>query len=142
MNSKTYFYELGKLIYQIDNSYEEYGKKSSITSANLLWILYALNDGNMHTQKSICDDWKIPRSTANTIIKELEEKKLISLSHLEGTRREMVIYLTDEGKLFADKVLNKLYEREKKIYDKLPNKDNFLNELKNFVKLLSILNED
>ncbi len=142
MNSGEYFYDLGKLIYQIDNAYEDYGKKTSLNSPNLLWILYALNDGKMHTQKSVCDDWQIPRSTTNTIIKELEEKKLVTLSHLNGTRREMIVGLTEEGKKFADGALTKLYEKEKQIYEKMKNPEKFLEELRNFVDLLSILSEE
>lgn len=142
MNSREYFYDLGKLIYQIDNAYEDYGKKTNLNSPNLLWILYALNDGKMHTQKSVCADWQIPRSTTNTIIKELEEKKLVTLSHLNGTRREMIVGLTEEGKKFADGALTKLYEKEKQIYEKMKNPEKFLEELRNFVDLLSILSEE
>ena len=141
MDSKEYFYELGKLVYKIDNAYQEYGKKSSINSPNLLWILYALNDNKMHTQKSICDDWQIPRTTTNTIIKELEEKNLVTLNHLDGTRREMIVMLTDDGKAYADKTLNGLYKKEKEVYDKMEGKEKFLNDLKNFVELLNILKD-
>ncbi len=142
MTSKEFFYDFGRLIYQIDNIYEQYGKQSGLNSPNLLWILYALNDGKIHTQKSICEEWQIPRTTANTIIKELEEKKLISLSHINGTRREMAIYLTNEGKIFADEILSKLYEKERIIFDKINNPEGLINELNSFTKSLSILEED
>ena len=142
MKSREFFYEFGQLIYEIDNAYEQYGKRSNLSSPNLLWILYALNDGKTHTQKSVCDDWQIPRSTANTIVKELEEKGLLSLSHLEGTRREMVICLTDAGKVFADEVLSKLYEKEKEIFEKAQDPDKLLEELRSFTKLLAILTEE
>ena len=142
MESKEFFYEIGKLIYQIDNCYEEYGKKSSVNSPNLLWILYALNDGKMHTQKSVCDEWQIPRSTANTIIKELEEKGFVELNHLEGTRREKLIFLTDEGKKYAEKVLSNLYKKENKIFKEIKDPTKIIQDLQGFLQKLEILGED
>ncbi len=142
MDSRKFFYELGKLIYQIDVEYETYGKSESINAPNLLWILYALNDGQPHTQRQICDDWQIPRSTANTIVKDLQKEGLVELSHLNGTRREMTIKLTEKGLSYADSVLQKLYLREQVVYDKMKNPEKFLKDLKSFTEILSLLNKE
>lgn len=126
MDERTFFYNLGKLVYQIDGVYDEYGRNSKINSPNLLWILYALNDGGEHSQKQICDDWAIPRSTANTIIKDLESKKYISLSQIKGERRELLISLTPSGKEYADGILADLYRKEKAIYASIENAETLL----------------
>ena len=60
-------------------------------------ILYALADGVPYSQKQICDEWGIPRTTVNTIIKDWEKKGLVSLSPIPGKRREMNILLTAAG---------------------------------------------
>lgn len=42
--------------------------------------MYALNDEKIHTQKQICEQFSIPKTTKttiNTIVKELIEKGLI-----------------------------------------------------------------
>lgn len=116
MDEKAFFYKLGKLVYQIDDAYERYGRGCDLGSPNLLWILYALNDGGAHSQRQICDDWAIPRSTANTIIKDLEAKNLVALSRIKGERREMRVALTPAGKEYADGILCDLYRREKQIF--------------------------
>ncbi len=116
MNERSFFYELGRLVYQIDGAYEEYGRRAHVSSPNLLWILYALNDGARHSQKQICEDWAIPRSTANTLIKDLEGKGYVTLSQIKGERRELLISLTESGKKYADGVLSDLYMREKEVY--------------------------
>ncbi len=139
MNEKDFFYELGKLIYRIDGVYEIYGKNSHINSPNLLWILYSLNDGKEHSQKQICDDWSIPRSTANTIIKELEEKEYITLRQIKGQRRELNIVLTESGKTYADMLLKDLYNREKEAYKNIPNPKEVLEILNNLVQNLQII---
>lgn len=131
MDERIFFYTLGKLVYRIDGAYEAYGKNCKIGSANLLWIMYALNDGERHSQKQICEDWAIPRSTANTIIKDLETKKYVALSQIKGERRELLVSLTKSGKEFADKVLCDLYKREKEIYGEIEAPEVLLASLQN-----------
>lgn len=139
MNARSFFYQLGKLIYQIDGLYDEYGRKSKISSLNLLWILYALNDGKKHSQKNLCDDWAIPRSTANTIIKELENKNYVTLSQIAGQRRELLISLTPLGKDYADNILKDLYQKEKEIYKSIDNADVILSLLNDLVKKMQLI---
>ncbi len=139
MKAKEFFYEFGKLLYQIDGVYENYGRNSKITPPTLLWILYSLNDGNKHSQKQICDDWSIPRSTANTIIKELEEKGYISLSQIKGKRRELNISLTKEGKEYANILLKDLYFRENEVYKGIQNLEEILRVFKNLADKMSII---
>lgn len=131
MDEKEFFHGLGKLIYQIDGAYEEYGKGCKLVSPNLLWILYALNDGGRHSQKQICADWDIPRSTANTIVKDLESKGYLALSRIKGERRELLVSLTESGKQYADGILSDLYRREKEIYSEIEAPEELLSSLQN-----------
>ena len=131
MDERIFFYRLGRLIYQIDGVYEGYGKNCKLGAPNLLWILYALNDGERHSQKQICDDWDIPRSTANTIIKDLESKNYITLSQIKGERRELLVSLTQSGKKYADGILSDLYQREKEIYAEIESPEALLDTLQN-----------
>ena len=141
MNSRIFFYEFGKLIYSIDVFYTEYAKEKSV-KPNLLWILYALNDGEEHSQKEICDTWDLPRTTINTIIKELEADGYVFLSQIIGEKRELSVKLTDEGKEYASSMLQELYEIEEKAYESIKNGgllNKKLNELLN--KLYDIKEE-
>lgn len=131
MDERSFFYRLGRLMYQIDGAYEAYGKNCRLGSPNLLWILYALNDGERHSQKQICEDWDIPRSTANTIIKDLESKNYVALSQIKGERRELLVSLTQSGKAYADGILSDLYKREKAIYSEIDSAEELLERLQN-----------
>ncbi len=126
MDERVFFYKLGKLVYGIDGVYEEYGKGYRLASPNLLWILYALNDGEGHSQKEICEEWAIPRSTANTIIKDLESKNYLVLSQIKGKRRELSVSLTPRGKEYADEILSDLYRKEREIYPEIENPEELL----------------
>ena len=139
MNEKIFFYELGKLVYQIDGIYDCYGRNFHISSPNLLWILYSLNDGKEHSQRQICDDWAIPRSTANTIIKELEEKGYICLHQIKGKRRELNIFLTESGKAYANNLLKDLYVKEKEVYQNIKNPEETLENLHELVLKLQVI---
>lgn len=119
--SKEFFYRFGKLIYKIDYFYAEVAKKSGV-KPNLMWILYALNDGESHSQKEISISWDIPITTINTIVKELNDDGYVDLIHIPGKRREMNIILTEKGKDYSKNILNDIYEMEEKVFKALGEK--------------------
>lgn len=125
MESKKFFYKFGKLLYQINGFYTEYAKRSKVKE-NLLWILYALNDGESHSQKEISENWDLPRTTINTIVKELEENEYVKLIQIKGEKREMHVVLTELGQKYAENLLSDLYQLEAIVYEKINNK--LLNE--------------
>lgn len=130
MNSREFFYKFGVSLYKIDMYYSEYAKKSEIKE-NEMWILYALNDMKEHSQKEISKTWEIPRSTINTITKDLENRKIIELKKIEGERRELIVKLTDKGKEYTDRVLKDLYGMEKRVFDRISKKSDQILEYLN-----------
>lgn len=122
MNSRSFFYDFGRAIYHVDSFYDEFAKQSNVSSA-LLWVLYALNDGNSHTQIEISTDWELPKTTVNTVIKELEQSGYVELIPIKGKRREMSIVLTENGKEYADNVLSGLYKKEAEVYKALSSEE-------------------
>ena len=122
MDSKEFFYDFGRALYHIDSFYDGFAKQSKVSPA-LLWVLYALNDGRSHTQIEICNDWQLPKTTVNTVVKEIEQAGYVKLLPIEGKRREMNIVLTKRGKKYADKLLSDLYEIEEKVFESLGAKD-------------------
>lgn len=93
-----------------DGAYQMVCKKMGIKS-NMLWLLYAMDDGELHTQKQICEDWLIPKTTVNTLIKECESVGHVTL-HSIPSKRELQICLTESGKAYARKALNVIYKAE------------------------------
>lgn len=142
MNSKQFFKQLGMLLYGIDGIYDEYGRKCKIASPNVLWILYALNDDEKHSQKDICDGWSIPRTTINTIIKDLEQQQMVEMIPILGKRREKYVKLTEKGKEYADYVLAKLYEKERMIFEKINDPDKFINDLESLYNNVKLIIEE
>lgn len=97
-------------INKIDGSYYFFARKLGVKE-NTLALLYALDDGKPHSQKQICEDWLIPKTTVNTVVKELQEAGYITLL-LEDNTREKKILLTDSGKAYTEELLKKVYAAE------------------------------
>jgi len=138
MDSKKFFYEFGRALYKIDGYYADFAKKSKV-KAKLLWVLYALNDGEEHTQKEISITWEIPRTTVNTVVKELESQGYVVLSPIKGEKREMLVSLTESGKCYAEEKLAEIYEIEDKAFSNLSDDHKKVIEYMN--KLLDELNK-
>ena len=137
MNAKRFFYDFGKAIYHVDAVYEDFAKESGVTSPTLLWILYALNDGKEHTQREICVDWELPKSTVNTVMTELKKNGFVELIPIKGKRREMTILLTESGKAYEGSLLAGIYEKEAKVFKQLDADDlQIINRLEKIVALL------
>lgn len=119
MDAKKFFYDFGKALYRVDAVYDDFAKDSGVVSPTLLWILYALNDGNEHTQRDICVEWSLPKSTVNTVMMELKKNGYVELEPIKGKRREMTVILTHKGKEYADSLLVAIYEKEAEAFRKL-----------------------
>ncbi len=119
MDAKEFFYGFGKALYRVDALYDDFAKESGVASPTLLWILYAMNDGREHTQREICVDWSLPKSTVNTVMAELKSGGYVRLEPIKGKRREMTVLLTESGKEYADSLLASIYAKETEAYSGL-----------------------
>lgn len=98
-------------ISKMDGLYYLWGKSTGI-SENMLILMYALNDDKVHTQKQICEQFAIPKTTINTIVKELIEKGLITFENGENLKEKNLL-LTEEGKKYAEEITGELDVIEK-----------------------------
>lgn len=96
----------------IDGIYTMSANKAGM-KYNTFALLYALDDGQPHSQKDICEHWLIPKTTINTIVKECINAGYVVLDTLSRTK-EKNIRLTDKGREFARPVLNQFYEAERR----------------------------
>lgn len=122
-------------INKIDQLYERVQRKAG-AKGNTVWVLYALDDEKPHSQKQIYEEWLIPRTTLNTIVKELESDGYVRLESIPGQRREMNIYLTEAGKTYARQVLDSFYQAEEEAFRQTENAAMLSCELEHFCKRL------
>lgn len=115
MNNRDDIRRLMIVVNRIDGIYERMSANMGV-KANLICLLYALDDGMPHSQKQICEDWLLPRSTLNTITKECEKNGFVILQPIPGKRRETNIVLTQAGSEYARKHLDKIYRAEESAF--------------------------
>ena len=78
------------------------------------WILYVLRSNfALLTQRDLCDYLKQPKQSVHTGLKKLIDKGYIELSYGDD-KRSKYITLTEEGKLFAEKSIDRVIEAERK----------------------------
>jgi len=120
-------------LYNIDEVYYASEKKKRLSDAELC-VMYALDDGKPHSQKEICEEWLVPKTTVNTITKKWELQGFLTLTPIPGKRREMQITLTEAGKLYAKEFMSFIYRAEDKALNKTLDKysDTFIEALEYF----------
>lgn len=80
---------------------------------NTLVFLCAIDDGKVHTQKQLCDEWLTPRTTINTIVKECVSAGFISLHSMDHSK-EKAILITEQGKNYIEETTKDVYSAEKR----------------------------
>ena len=97
-------------INRIDGIQYMLARKSGL-KINTLSLLFALDDGQARTQKQICEEWIIPKTTINTVVKECVENGLVELLPKENSKEKLVC-LTTKGQKYAQEVLELFYQIE------------------------------
>ena len=115
MDRFSFFRLLGEAACRINGAYDVFSKSAGVKS-NILWLLSALNDGKQHTQSQICWDWNYPKTTVNTLVKELEKGGYVQLCPVPGSKKEMYVELTEAGKAYADEILKPVYDAEEALF--------------------------
>lgn len=101
---------------KINGAYYVCARKLGVNE-NTLALLYALDDGRAHSQKQISDEWLIPKTTVNTIVKELASAGYVALLTKEHSR-EKTVSLTKSGKAYTREILRTIYEVEQAAWNK------------------------
>ena len=94
-----------------DGAYYRWARRSGVTE-HTLSLLYALDDGLPHSQKQICEEWGIPKTTINTVVRSCREAGYVTLEAMPGAPRERQVCLTAAGRAYAGRVLGELCRAE------------------------------
>ncbi len=128
---------LSLLIWQISNLWQskirQLLKNSNITFNEYLILetLYKLQKNEqIITQQDICQNSSIDRSVVSLKISGLEEKKLLNRTQPKD-KRSYGLFLTSDGILLVENLVNNIENQENIIFDKLGSEIfNFTNSLK------------
>jgi hypothetical protein len=97
-------------INRLDGLYRLAAIKNGI-KFNTLVFLCAIDDGKVHTQKQLNDEWLTPRTTINTIVKECIVNGYITMHSLEHSK-EKGIDITAQGRAYIEETTRNIYLAE------------------------------
>ena len=99
--------------------YHNYAKAAGM-SDTAFWLLYSLYEhGGPCTQRELCAFWFYAPQTINTALKSLEEKGLIFLAFVPGSKKNKQILFTQAGKEWIQKKVVPLVHSEERSFERL-----------------------
>ena len=105
--------------FKINYAYSSWAQSHG-TSENMILSLYEIasaKDGC--TQQSLCRKLLLPKQTISFILHKLEKQGFLFRKENPHDRRNKLVFLTEEGKAYADDVLTKLEQAEIKAYQSM-----------------------
>jgi len=82
------------------------------TNENELMVLYALSDKDKaYTQKTLSEEWILPPTTINSVIKKLLKKKLITF-YFKDNKKDKYLSLTEKGKEYSQIIFQDIHLAE------------------------------
>ena len=99
-------------INKIDGLYYLLAKRMGVNE-NTLAFLYALADGQPHSQKAISDEWLIPRTTINTIVRGMLADGYIVFSDQPHAKEKRLV-LTERGQRYAGALITEVCAAEER----------------------------
>lgn len=104
---------------KINSIYSAFAKEKGL-SYHALFILYAIyhsKDGC--TPKEICDKWLIPKQTINSVLRIFDKRGFVCYETCSHDRRNKKVFLSVEGRGYAEPILNALYSAETAAFEKM-----------------------
>lgn len=100
----------------LDRIYENLAKQAG-ARGSLIELFYALDDGKPHSQREICREWLVPKTTVNTLVQRCVREGYVILLPHSGTK-EKEICLTEAGRRYMRDLLDTIYDIEREAYQK------------------------
>lgn len=94
---------LNRIWKESDRIYHDVARRSGLSDC-AFWIMYGLmNMDRPLPQKDMSQSWQYSRQTVASALRQLEERRLITVRLADGSRRDKVIELTDAGAEFVER---------------------------------------
>jgi len=122
-------------INKLDGLYYSIAKQIGVHE-NEFVLLYALSDGKRHTQRRICDDWQVPRTTIHSVT-----QKFVKLGYIELVptgHKEKELLLTEDGTAYLTVIFSDVFKAESNAFKSTlePCADIVTDAVSQFVSLL------
>lgn len=112
-------FELDLLYSEIDKLYHTYARGCGLSDC-AYWMLYDLERaGGTLPLSQFSTSWSYSKQTINSAFKVLQERGLVELSFIEGSRKSKRASLTTEGRAFSAERIVPAIEAEQRAFEVL-----------------------
>ncbi len=91
---------------RIDRLYSIIAHRAGLSDCAYCLMFDIAKNGGSAALSTMCGEWAYTKQTISSAIKSLENKGLIELSFVEGSRKNKVVSLTDEGRKLAERFVD------------------------------------
>lgn len=116
MSGFNHFDKFGQMTSSILHHYANWAKTQSI-NYNILAVIHTLSRYQTCTQKQICILWELPKQTVSTTCSRLLANDLIEFLPDASDKREKLMRLTEQGRIFATPIIDRLGAIEQSAID-------------------------
>lgn len=128
--------EFDQLQKKLDSIYNKIAKCSGL-SDTAFWIIYTIKDEEeTYKQKDLCNMWFCSKQTINSSLKKLEQQNIIQLVSVPENKKDKKVVLTNYGKKIAKELIEPAIEIEKKSFENIKKRREFLNLFKEYVEMM------
>lgn len=102
---------------ELDDVYHSLARHYGLSDC-ALWVLYVIREtGTSYTQTQLCERLSLSKQTINSALKTLEKEGRIRLDSVAGNQKSKQVILTEEGRLFAEKTIDKVLSMELQVFE-------------------------
>lgn len=118
--------------------YATWASERNINSYHL-FVLYAIDEHEMITQKMIAESTGLSKQTVNTVIRALKKDGYVELIDGSTDRREKMVSLTSKGAEYSSQLLEPLHEVENRVFELIG--EDRIKDMMNLIQLFNTVFE-
>ena len=104
MNSAVALVDFDRLLNGLDHIYSEFSRACGLSDCAYWMLVDTSTAGGSIAVSRLTSEWFYSKQTINSAIKTLTARGFATLEFAEGSRKNKVVSLTEEGRRFAERM--------------------------------------
>ena len=119
MNSAVMLVDFDRMLNGLDHIYSEFSRACGLSDCAYWMLVDTSTAGGSVAISRLTSEWFYSKQTINSAIKTLTARGFATLEFAEGSRKNKVVCLTEEGRQFAERYALPAVEAEQRAFGAL-----------------------
>lgn len=119
MNNAVSLVDFDRMLNGLDRIYSEFARTCGLSDCAYWMLVDTSTAGGSIAVSRLTSEWFYSKQTINSAIKTLTVRGFATLEFAEGSRKNKVVSLTEEGRRFAKRYAMPAQEAEQRAFDAL-----------------------